>query len=131
MKSIPLTKVQFQEFRDLQQKRRWDWPATFSANSKGDIWPYVGNGHTPLRKRVDVKGCSPILKWVADVYTAIRPEGGRFFIGDNGAFWKSAGRDPVQFLQWDFGEEQRHQAPVKRFQTVRELRDWVAENRRR
>ena len=132
MKSIPITRVQFQEFRALQQKRRWDWPATFSANPSGDVWPFVGNGYTPLRERVDVKGCSPVLKWVAEVYTVIRPEGGRFFIGDSGAFWKNIERKEIQFVRWDFGEEALAGVPEEpKFETFQELQALVAANRRR
>jgi hypothetical protein len=110
----PITRVQFQEFRDLQQKRRWDWPATFSVNCNGDIWPCVRNGVTPVNERIDVKEFSPILKWVAEVYTAIRPEGGRFFIGDDGGFWKSKVPQP-DGISWrnlgrTFAEDARRRA---------------------
>ena len=44
MKTVSITLSQFQDFCELQMKRRWDWPATFSANPKGEVWPYLSKG---------------------------------------------------------------------------------------
>ena len=95
MKVLEITREQFDGFKKLQVKKRWDWPATFSTNSKGPIWPYVTNGRTPEKDRNDVRGVSPLLDEIADRYTAMREEGGRFFIGWNGAFWRSEKDDRI------------------------------------
>jgi hypothetical protein len=113
MKELEITREQFDEFKRLQVKKRWDWPATFSTNSKGPIWPYVTNGKTRQEARNDIRGISPLLDQVADIYTARREEGGRFFIGWDGAFWRSGNdaslqtiaswkdmRPPIKQLTW-------------------------------
>jgi hypothetical protein len=102
MKALEVTREQFDEFKKLQVKRRWDWPATFSTNSRGSIWPYVTNGRTPEYDRTDVRGVSPLLDEIADRYTALREEGGRFFIGWNGAFWRSGDDDHLhKIVCWE------------------------------
>ena len=102
MKEIEITREQFDEFKRLQVKKRWDWPATFSTNSHGSIWPYVTNGKTQLEDRTDVRGESRLLDEIADRYTAIREDGGRFFIGWDGAFWRSENDDrPQTIVRWN------------------------------
>jgi hypothetical protein len=101
VKTLEITPEQFKKFKELQVKKRWDWPATFSTNAQGSIWPYVTNGRTPEENRTDVRGDSPLLDQVADIYTALREEGGRFFIGWDGAFWRSANDDrPKTIVSW-------------------------------
>jgi hypothetical protein len=39
--------------------------------------------------RENVRGVLPMLDAVADGFLSIRPEGGRFFIDERGAFYKS------------------------------------------
>jgi hypothetical protein len=105
LKTVEITLAQFQEFCELQQKRRWDWPATFSTNSKGEVWPFLRKGYTPPRERENVRAYSPLLAIVADIYTTQRGEGGRFFVNEVGAFWKSDPVEPIQFVKWDAGEK--------------------------
>ncbi len=102
---VRITLAEFQEFCRLQAKRRWDWPATFSTNSRGDIWPYVRNGYTPPAERENVRECSRLLDRIADLYKGQREEGGRFFINEVGVFWKDEARQPVQFVEWNSGGE--------------------------
>ena len=68
MKSLEITRAEFDKFKELQIRKRWDWPATFSTNARGAIWPYVTNGRTPLQDRIDVRGLSTLLDQVADIY---------------------------------------------------------------
>jgi len=125
MKTLEITKEQFDEFKRLQVKKRWDWPASFSTNIRGAIWPFVTNGRTPLEDRNDVRGVSPLLDRVADIYTALREEGGRFFIGWKGAFWSAQDGDKPIIL-WDFGQD----APARnRPKTLAELRATQAKRR--
>ena len=121
MKTIEITRKQFDEFKQLQVRKRWDWPATFSANPAGQIWPYVTNGPTPDEKRDYVQGVSTLLDQVAAIYTAHREEGGRFFIGWKGAFYRSEDDDSErQIILWDFGVDLQ---PAKNQQTYKELRE--------
>ncbi|HVU47574.1 MAG TPA: hypothetical protein VHD85_15695 [Terracidiphilus sp.] len=74
----------------------------FSTNPDGDIWPYIRNGYISDIDRKNVRGYSPLLDQIADIYLTVREEGGRFFIDDKGAFWKKMGNKLVQFAHWNF-----------------------------
>jgi hypothetical protein len=100
-KIFPITRNQFQEFRDLQIKYRWDWPATFSTNPNGDVWPWIKKGYTPVQLREKVNGLSTLLDKVAHEYSLAREECGRFFIDQSGAFWKTEDGRKIQFVKWD------------------------------
>ena len=97
--SVPLTQEEFQELRRMQIHFRWDWPATFSANYLGDIWPFVTYNYTPEKLRLQLRGASELLDYLADEYISIRPEGGRFFIDGQGGFYKSGDTAVVQFAK--------------------------------
>ena len=98
MKTLEITREQFDQFKSLQLRKRWDWPATFSTNPQGAIWPYVTNGRTPVEDRANVRGISPLLDEVADRYMAMRENGGRFFISWSGAFWRSEDGNCLQTI---------------------------------
>jgi len=98
MQTLIMSRDEFEEFRRLQIKLRWDWPAVFSANSSGEIWPFVCYGHTAGEHREGIRGFSRIVDNVADEYLIIRNDGGRFFINNKGAFYKDIGGKEVQFL---------------------------------
>ena len=100
MKRVRITREEFDELRRIQKVRRWDWPAWFGANNQGAIWPGVTRGYTPFELREDVREVSKLLDLVADVYLLVRDKGGRFFIGDQGAFFKDEGT--VQFIEFKF-----------------------------
>jgi hypothetical protein len=104
MKVLEITKAQFDEFRALQKKKHWKWPAVFSTNTRGEIWPYTTNGRTPLDARTFVQGLSPMLDQLASIYTARREEGGRIFIGPKGAKGFVDGKYEA-IIDWDFGED--------------------------
>jgi hypothetical protein len=101
VKTLPITQAEFQEFCDLQQKHRWDWPAVFSANASGEIWAFRTYGHTPTAEKENLRKCSKLLDWVADVYSVKRDECGRFFIDERGAFFKPNKGEPIQFIVWE------------------------------
>ncbi len=99
--SIPLTQEEFRKLRQLQVKFRWDWPATFSANEHGDIWPYITPGYTREKDRFQMRGALELLDYLADEYISIRPEGGRFFIDEPGAYYSEFSKH-VQFGKFLF-----------------------------
>lgn len=107
MKTVSITPAEFREFCELQRKHSWLWPARFSTNPRGDVWPYWTKGPTPTNQRENVRHYSELLAQVADICRERRDEeGGRFFINENGAFWKSVrGQKPIQFVAWDSGGE--------------------------
>jgi len=86
VQKLQLSRTEFDEFRALVIRERWDWPAVFSVNPKGEIWPWVTWGWTPEYEKIDVSGRSALLRRVAYTLLNIRPEGGRFFIDEEGAY---------------------------------------------
>ena len=99
--TVRITHSEFEEFRRLQVRYRWDWPAVFSTNSR-EIWPWVVYGRTREELRLNVRGLSIIVDRVTSEYLERRPEGGRFFIDEIGAYYKEAGR-AVQFVWFWWG----------------------------
>ena len=104
--TLSLTRDEFDEFIRLQKKRRWDWPAVFSANEHGDVWPFVRYGYTYKRERTQVRGISRIIDAVAEEYIKTRSEGGRFFIDDNGAFYKDEAAQLIRFLTFKIEDKE-------------------------
>jgi hypothetical protein len=41
---LDITETDFADLKALQIRHRWDWPAVFSTNPQGDIWPFVTRG---------------------------------------------------------------------------------------
>jgi hypothetical protein len=74
--SMKLTHREFEQLKALQVTKRWDWPATFSTNAKGEIWPYVSHGWTRLEDREEVSGLSSVIDGVARFYLKVRSDGG-------------------------------------------------------
>jgi len=99
--SVPVTREEFRNLRELQIKCRWDWPATFSANEHGHIWPYITPGYTAEDNRLHVRGALELLDYLADEYISVRPEGGRFFIDETGCYYSVFSRR-VQFGKFEF-----------------------------
>jgi len=99
---LKVTRAEFQTFKELQKRRRWDWPATFSANRYRHIWAFVTNGYTPFDLREDLRGVSPLLDRIANKYLMARPDMGRFFISDAGAFFKDETKTQYQFVAFDW-----------------------------
>lgn len=99
MRRVTVTENEFQQLRDLQIRFRLDWPAVFSINSNNVIWPYVTNGLTPQEVREDVKGLSSLLDAVGDFFLGLRENGGRLFVDQRGAFYKS-GNQEIQFVEF-------------------------------
>jgi hypothetical protein len=97
MKEITLTREQFEEFRELQIRPRFDWPATFSANRRGDVWPYKTRGHTPKGERIPLRGLYPVLDKIVAAYVVERKKVGRFFINDEGAHRADTNEQFVRF----------------------------------
>jgi hypothetical protein len=85
---LTITRAEFDYLRALQRSKRWDWPAVFSTNPQGDIWPFATRGYTHPSEREEVRGLSRVVDQVADLSLRARSNGGRFFIDDFGAFYK-------------------------------------------
>jgi len=89
LKSLSLALYELEALKGLPERPRLDWPAVFSTNQAGKIWVWKRWGNTPVRERIFVQGKSRIVDAIADEYRARRPDGGRFFIDDRGAFYSS------------------------------------------
>ena len=88
MLPLQITRDQFRELEALQVKHRRDWPAVFSTNARGDIWPFACFGPTPLEWRKEVAQLSAVVTELAQLYLDERVRGGRFFIDLQGAHYK-------------------------------------------
>jgi len=96
--SLECFKIKRKEFDGLTQfqiVKRWEWPAVFSTNSKRQIWVSTRSqrGYTHPSERFQLRGLSSTLDLLADKYLAIRDCGGRFFINEQGLFYKQGERD--------------------------------------
>ena len=77
---------EFQAIKELQVKYRADWPAIFGANRSGKIWMFRNWGNTPKNRRIYVQGKNKTIDAIAAEYLRIRPDLGRFFVSNEGAF---------------------------------------------
>jgi hypothetical protein len=91
METLTFTRDEFERLKALQIQRRWDWPATFSTNCHGEIWPFSSYGYTQSEDREQIRGLSSVIDQAADIYLGIRSEGGRFFINDKCALYRDEG----------------------------------------
>ena len=98
---VRLTRADFNDFRSLVVRERWDWPAVFSINPAGQIWPWVRNGWTPPEDRHYIGGLSPIIDAIGEILLFRRSLGGRFFINEEGAWIKPENR-AMQFVAFEF-----------------------------
>jgi len=76
MKNLVFSREEFEYLKALQVRRRWDWPAIFSTNCHGDVWPPPGFGYTRGEDRKHVRGLSSVIDQVADMYLNVRSDGG-------------------------------------------------------
>jgi hypothetical protein len=105
MKVVILTRKEFDGLKALQVRMRWDWPAVFSTNCRGDIWPFARYGYTPDADRLEVRGLSRVIDEVADIFVKVRSDGGRFFIGDSGAVYRDEAGCYKAFVQFQIAPE--------------------------
>jgi hypothetical protein len=85
---LTFARKEYDWLRSLQRQKRWDWPAAFSTNPRGDIWPYVRHGWTQGHEREEVSGLSAVIDKVTEIYRKVRSDGGRFFIDEQLACYK-------------------------------------------
>lgn len=102
MKTFCITHAEYNDLVALANRSRWGWPATFSSNRHGEIWKYNGPGYTPPSDREYIQGISKIIDAIAAANIETRSEGGRFFINEQGAFFKDSEGDEIPFLIFCF-----------------------------
>lgn len=99
-----LSREDFEELKQFVLRNRWDWPAVFSCNYKGEVWPFQTYGYHDEADRVYVEGQNGLLDELVMTYLNVRPEGGRLFIDENGVFY-STQDDPDtlhKFISFEF-----------------------------
>lgn len=101
---LEVTDEELGQLRRMQISPRGDWPAVFSTNGNGEVWPFVTYNWTPHADRRDVQGEARVLDLIARFYIDRRPEGGRFFIDDRGAFCSEPPDRKVQFVTFKLVE---------------------------
>ena len=105
MKTFPLTRREFEKFRDAQIKSHAHWPAVFSCNANEDVWPFVTYGFTYESERRYLNGKFNLLTRVVREVLQDRPEGGMFFIDDIGVFHGSDGRTSHPVVKFSIQNE--------------------------
>lgn len=99
---IEITQAQFDHLRNVKLRNHKYWPAVFSTNCHEDIWLYVTDGYTPREFRKDVRGSYRLIDMIGDAMLRARPEGGRFFIDETGAFYKNVQGHSVRFVWFQY-----------------------------
>jgi hypothetical protein len=107
VKTLPISKGEYELFLTQQRKDRFDWWAVFSVDKCERVWPYVCRGVTPLKDRHYIEMREhPLLAQVAgNLISRVREIGGRFFINENGVYYlegdcEPTGSTPIQFIKW-------------------------------
>ena len=104
MPPIPfvIEREELERMKQLQVRHHREWPAAFSTNSLGDIWCYSHFGNTPIDEREFVGGLFEVIERIAETYRYERPGGGRFFISEEGCFYREEGMPEIQFIEFLF-----------------------------
>ena len=92
-----MTRREFRYLKENQIRPRHGWPATFSCNGAGRVWPYTTDGYTPENAREYMEGRLALLDEVVRDVLHVQPRGGRFQMNDHGAFVAADGRQVTTF----------------------------------
>ena len=101
MRTFSVSKKEFQNFRDVQIRPHAHWPAVFSCNLHGDVWPFSTYGFTHDADRVYLSGKFKLLGQIVKEVLIERPEGGRFFVNDAGVFIGSDSTSGTPILKFE------------------------------
>lgn len=100
MREIRLTPKELIQLTQLKLTKKWKWPAVFSTNPQGEIWPGITYGVTPIEHRVELSDLVPVLNRIKDLYLGVREEGGRIFVDFNGAYYKNQQKQEFQIVKF-------------------------------
>lgn len=78
---VPTFQPRSPELLDIAQAAG-GWPAVYSCNKHGQVWPFATWCRTPESRRRYLQGAIPLLDDVVDAVLSARPQGGRFRIRD-------------------------------------------------
>ena len=105
MESISLTREEFEIFRKVQNWPHARWPAVFSCNANEDVSLFHGYGFTYEANRSYLNGKICFLDKIVKYVLEVRPEGGRFFIDDNGVYLGEPEGSGKPVLEFKFSTE--------------------------
>lgn len=108
---IEVSAEELAQLEKLRVVRRWDFPACFSTNGR-ELWPFRTYSLTRPEYRVDVRGTLSLLDEIADWFVHVRPSGGRFFVRDNGAYFKPELLEQFLAFRVVLGSPRRRRPPV-------------------
>ena len=89
--------------REVQIKPKWGWPARFSCNEWGQVWPFTTSSRTPESDRVHLEGVFPLLDQIVQRVVWITrtrgkyPRGGRFLVHDEGVVLADGDEQIIEF----------------------------------
>ncbi|MCZ0940670.1 MAG: hypothetical protein OXJ55_18640 [Caldilineaceae bacterium] len=104
MEIIPVSPRELADLREVQIRPRWGWPARFSCNESGRVWPFTRLSRTPESERVYLEGAFPILDQIVQRVVRITktrgkfPSGGRFLVDDEGVVLADGDEQIIEFL---------------------------------
>jgi hypothetical protein len=102
MEVIQLSRFDFDTLRLFKTDRRPNWHAVFSTNCHEDVFGLVREGYCPPEERHEVRGASRLADVISDALLRVRPEGGRIFVDERGAFYKNKFSHLEQFVKFQF-----------------------------
>jgi len=102
VKNLMITEEELEEVKRIQIEHHWKWPAAFSTNRSGDIWPCEVRGYTPPEQREQVRGICKLIDAIATEYLNVRSSGGHFIISDTGASYSPQANQEIPFLTFIF-----------------------------
>ena len=100
MLKLVITRQEFAQLRRFMTKFRWDRNVTFSVNCHRRTWAFANWGLTPENRRKAIGGCSEKLDVITEEYLRVRQKGGRFFLKNDGAFYKDKSGQMIPFVQF-------------------------------
>ncbi|MDE0336674.1 MAG: hypothetical protein OXI80_03305 [Caldilineaceae bacterium] len=103
MEIFLVSSEELEELREVQIKPKWGWPARFSCNEWGQVWPFTTLSLTPESERVHLKGASRLLDQIVQRVVGITrmkgkyPPGGRFLVHDEGVVLADGNEQIIEF----------------------------------
>jgi hypothetical protein len=94
---------ELEQLRQCQARPRPDCHAAFTVDGGHSIWPVVEWGQPQGQQRVNVRGWFPLLDKIADEFLIWRPQGGAFFVTQEGARYRvnEDHRPGVEFMLFE------------------------------
>ncbi len=98
-----VSQADFEALKSVQLggRTRQAWDLAFNVGAHGEIFPVTRSGHTPESERAYSRGTLDALDRVADAAVEARGVNGRFFVNENGVFYKDRNSNLKQCLRFE------------------------------